>query len=601
MARSTYLRINGAFAILLLYLIVSCETEREDKTAVFQTHFEQTNGAETATYLQTIDFYIQLNKEFPEINMQTMGETDSGYPLHIVTYNPDGDFNFQKIGDDKTLILINNGIHPGESDGIDATMILFRDFATGKLEPPKNTVLVTIPIYNIGGALNRNSSTRANQNGPKAYGFRGNALNYDLNRDFIKGDTKNARAFYEIFHRVKPDIFIDNHVSNGADYQYTLTHLFTQHNKLGGDLGKYLNEEMMPGLEKSLEEADWEITPFVNVYDQVPEKGFSQFMDHPRYSIGYTTLWNTLGMMVETHMLKPYKQRVEGTYRLLEKMVAIAEIDHEKIGRLRTEARHRHKNWKFYPTNWEVDSTRTTTLDFKGFEADTLISEVTGQTRLKYDRNRPFSKPVEYHNYMKPLDPVEIPHAYILKKGWAKVLNLLKANQITFKAMQKDTLLTVESYHIDSFNTSDAPYEGHYPHSETKVKVNSEKVNFQQGDIFIQTDQPGIRYLLETLEPEANDSFFNWNFFDPILQRKEHFSPYVFEDEATELLQKDSILQGSFQQKKDNNPEFAADGYAQLDWLFKRSEHFEESYMQYPVYRVMKDDATSSSIKPDEH
>jgi len=581
---------NAISALLALCLFISCETEKEDKAADFPTHFEETNGEETATYPQTVDFYIRLANEFPEINMQTMGETDSGYPLHIVTYNPDGDFNFQKIGNDKTLILINNGIHPGEPDGIDATMLLYRDFATGKLEPPKNTVLVTIPIYNIGGALNRNSTTRANQNGPKAYGFRGNALNYDLNRDFIKGDTKNARTFYEIFHYVKPDIFIDNHVSNGADYQYTLTHLFTQHDKLGGELGQYLNDEMMPHLEQSLKEADWDITPYVNVFDQAPEKGFSQFMDYPRYSTGYTTLWNTLGMMVETHMLKPYKQRVEGTYRLLEKMVTIAEIDHEKIKRLRTEARHRHKDWKFYPTAWAVDSTQTSTLNFMGFEADTLTSEVTGQTRLKYNRNHSFTKPVVYYNYMKPLDSVAIPEAYILKKGWSKVINLFRLNQIAFKALQKDTLLTVESYHIDSFETTDSPYEGHYPHSKTKVKSNLEKMEFQQGDILIPTDQPGIRYLLETLEPEANDSFFNWNFFDPILQRKEGFSPYVFEDEALEMLRNDSVLRDSFQLKKEKNPEFEADGYAQLDWLFKKSKHYEKAYMQYPVYRVMKTD-----------
>ncbi len=581
---------KATFALLALVLFSSCETEKEGKAGDFPTHFEQSNGEETATYPQTVDFYIQLAKKFPEINMQTMGETDSGYPLHIVTYNPDGDFNFQKIGNDKTLILINNGIHPGEPDGIDATMLLYRDFATGKLEPPKNTVLITIPTYNIGGALNRNSVTRANQNGPKAYGFRGNALNYDLNRDFIKGDTKNTRTFYEIFHYVKPDIFIDNHVSNGADYQYTLTHLFTQHDKLGGELGKYLNDEMMPGLEQSLKEADWDITPYVNVFNQVPEKGFSQFMDYPRYSTGYTTLWNTLGIMVETHMLKPYKQRVEGTYRLMEKMVHIAELDHDKIKRLRTEARHRHKDWKFYPTAWTIDSTQTTTLNFMGFEADTLTSEVTGKTRLKYDRTRSFVKPVEYFNYMKPLDSVEIPEAYILKMGWSKVVNLLQLNQIAYKTIQKDTVLMVESYHIDTFVTSDVPYEGHYPHSMTNVKSNLEKVRFQQGDILIATDQPGIRYLLETLEPKANDSFFNWNFFDPILQRKEGFSPYVFEDEALEMLQKDSVLRDSFQLKKEKNPEFEADAYAQLDWLFKNSEHYEEAYMQYPVYRVMKTD-----------
>ena len=580
--------IKAIAFLAMLAFVSSCEREQKTETTEFNTHFEETQGSETATYLQTIDFYIRLAKAFPEINLQTMGETDSGYPLHIVTYNPDGDFNFNNIREDKTIILINNGIHPGESDGIDATMMLYRDYATGKLPPPENTVLVTIPIYNIGGALLRNGTTRANQNGPKDYGFRGNALNYDLNRDFIKADTKNALAFYDIFHLVRPDFFIDNHVSNGADYQYTLTHLFTQHNKLGGALGQYLHEEVMPGLEQALKKQDWEITPYVNVFNEPPETGFSQFMDYPRYSTGYTTLFNTLGMMVETHMLKPYEQRVRGTYALMENMVLIAETDHEKIARLRVEAAFRHQNWSYYPVRWEIDSTRVSTLQFQGYKADTLISETTGQPRLKYDRDRPFTKSVAYQNYYRPVDSVAVPKAYILKRGYTKIANLLKRNRITYRVLQQDTLITVESYKIDTFKTYDFPYEGHYPHEDTKVDTEMKKMTFEQGDIWIPTDQPGIRYLLETLEPEARDSFFNWNFFDAILQRKENFSPYVFEDEAAQMLRERPDLRDSFQLKKENDEEFSANGYAQLDWLFKRSEHYEPAHMQYPVYRVLQ-------------
>ena len=191
--------------------------------------------------------------------------TDSGYPLHIVTFNDDAEFNFSKIRERKAILLINNGIHPGESDGIDATALFFRDLATGKTQIPKRTVIVTIPVYNIGGALNRNKTSRTNQNGPVEYGFRGNSRNFDLNRDFIKADSKNATSFAEIFHLVQPDVFIDNHVSNGDDYQYTLTHLFTQHNKLGGDLGNYLQNSLMPQLEDSLAKKDWDITPYVNL------------------------------------------------------------------------------------------------------------------------------------------------------------------------------------------------------------------------------------------------------------------------------------------------------------------------------------------------
>ena len=569
-------------------LLLGCETKTVDKTVDFPTHFELSNGEETATYLQVVDFYIQLAKEFPEINIQTIGDTDSGRPLHMVTFNKDGDFNFQKIGKDKTIILINNGIHPGESDGIDATMLLYRDLAVGKLVSPKNTVLVTIPVYNIGGALNRNSTTRTNQNGPKSYGFRGNAKNYDLNRDFIKADTKNAKTFAEIFHLIKPDIFIDNHVSNGADYQYTLTHLFTQHNKLGGELGTYLHSEMMPKLETSLANENWPITPYVNVFNEIPEKGFSQFMDSPRYSTGYTTLWNTLGMMVETHMLKPYDQRVEGTYQLMNKMIAIAEEDGKKIKEMRDQAATRHLRWTYYPIAWQIDTTRTSSLNFKGYEADAPISAVTGLPRLKYDRSKPFTKEVVYQNYFIASDSVLVPEFYIIKKGWANVKDLLEVNKIKFRPLERDTALTVEAYKIKEFNTRKQPYEGHYLHFDTQVEPYQDKVMFYTGDIIVPTDQPGIRYILETLEPAGIDSFFNWNFFDTILQQKEGFSPYVFEDIALEMLENDADLKEYFELKKASDTLFAKSYYAQLDWLFKKSEHYEPAHMQYPVYRVLK-------------
>ena len=571
---------------MLLYL--SCETQTEDKASSYQTFYETADGKETATYQETIDFYIRLAKDFPEINIQTIGETDSGYPLHIVTFNPDGDFNFEHVRQEKAIVLINNGIHPGESDGIDATMLLYRDLATKKIPHPENTILATIPIYNIGGALNRNSTTRANQNGPLEYGFRGNALNYDLNRDFIKMDSKNAKTFTQIFHLIKPDVFIDNHVSNGADYQYTLTHLFTQHNKLGGKLGNYLHKEFMPKMEKSLLDKDWDITPYVNVFNRPPELGFKQFMDHPRYSTGYTTLWGTLGLMVETHMLKPYKKRVRGTYALMESMINIVEKEHSNLKKLRKETLDQYSELSQYYFNWQVDTTRTSKLNFKGFEANLIPSEVTGLSRLKYDREKPFTKEVVYHNYFFPADTIAVPAAYVIKQSWQNIIDRLKANHIQYFEIEEDTVLAVASYKILDYNTRKDPYEGHYPHFYTRVEQTEVKVAFRPGDVVVPTNQYGIRYILETLEPQAEDSFFNWNFFDTVLQQKEGFSPYVFEDVAYDMLKNDSILRNNFLAKKEFDPEFSSDWYAQLDWIYQRSKHREESYLRYPIYRIEK-------------
>jgi hypothetical protein len=241
--------------------------------------------------------------------------------------------------------------------------MLLRDIVQDKnrIKELKNEVLADIPIYNIGGALNRTSFSRANQNGPKEYGFRGNAQNYDLNRDFIKADTKNAKSFAEIFHLVKPDVFIDNHVSNGADYQYAITHLFTQHNNLGNNLGDFIEQEMRPKIEATLLKKNIIITPYVNVWGTTPEAGFSQFFDSPRYSTGYTTLFNTLGMMVETHMLKPYKQRVEETYSLLESAIDFTMEKGSEIKELRNNALAKILAKKTYPIAFELDKNNFST------------------------------------------------------------------------------------------------------------------------------------------------------------------------------------------------------------------------------------------------
>lgn len=577
---------------ILIFAVAICLTSCDFSNYIleqdydFTTVFEKSGGVETATYPEVIDYYENLAAVYSTVSLQKIGETDSGEPLHLAIYSKNGKFDLDQLRKDHSILLINNGIHPGESDGIDATMMLFRDLAQDSIPVPNNTVIAAIPVYNVGGALNRNSFTRTNQNGPKAYGFRGNARNYDLNRDFIKADTKNTRSFYEIFHLVDPDVFVDTHVSNGADYQYTLTHLFTQHNKLGGEQGQYVKTEMMPALEKELQKKDWDITPYVNVFNDVPEKGFTQFLDNPRYSTGYAALWNTLGMMLETHMLKPYDKRVYGTYEVLRSMIDITDKDTELIKKMKAQAFQKFPTQKAYDFNFKVDSSKTSTLQFKGFEGETIESEVTGFERLKYDRNKPFTKAVAYYDEFTPTRQVSLPKGYIIPQAWWPVIDLLKLNEVEMTQFEKDTMLNVQVYRIEDYKTSKSPYEGHYPHSATKVSASIDKVGIRKGDYFIPIKQKAAKYLMATLEPEAPDSFFNWNFFDSVLQQKEGFSPYVFEDIAREFLDDYPEVEDEFLAKKKEDKEFAENWYAQLEWIHKKSEHYEKAHLRYPIFRV---------------
>ncbi|KPH11831.1 hypothetical protein [Chryseobacterium sp. ERMR1:04] len=553
----------------------------------FQTPFEKGNGNQTVTYEEMNVYYQNLAKNFSTIQYLKKGEDDNGKPIYVVVYNPFPEKELDQLRKDKAILFVNNGIHPGEPDGIDATMMLMRDLATKKIKTPQNFIIAAISAYNVSGMLNRGSFSRANQNGPEQYGFRGNARNYDLNRDFIKADSKNARSFQQIYQWLKPDVFIDNHVSNGADYQYTFTYISTFKERLGNVLGNYFYDNYQAKNLQELQKLGYESTPYVNIHGDVPEVGFASFEDSPRYSTGYTTLFNSLGTVPETHMLKPYDKRVDATYKYMLVNLQNLDKDYKKIKELRVENLKQYQAGKQYGIRWKIDSTKYSTMDFKGYEGKYKPSEVSGKPRLFYDRNKPFTKKIKLFTTAVPTGYVTIPTHYVIPQSQYKIIEEFKRNQIQMKPLQKDSTIAVESYKINDFKTVKNPYEGHYLHFETTVDTSNKHITFSAGDYVVPTNQEGVKYIIETLEPEALDSFFNWNFFDGILAQKEYYSAYIFEDTAAELLKKDKGLKERLEAKKASDKKFADDGEAQLDWVYKNSPYFEEkTFRQYPVYRI---------------
>ena len=565
--------------ITLLFLVQTVFSFAQD----FKTPYEKGNGNQTTTYEEMVKFYDDLDKNFESISVVEKGKDDNGEPIRVVIFN---NSNSQKLAILNPVILINNGIHPGESDGIDATMMLMRDLALGKIKVPQNTKVAAIEAYNISGMQRRGKFSRANQNGPEEYGFRGNARNFDLNRDFIKNDTENAKAFQEIFHWLKPIYFIDNHVSNGADYQYTFTYISTNKERLGNSLGTYFHQEMQPKLIENVEKEKILCVPYVNIHGDSPDEGFPAFMDSPRYATGYTTLFNIPGTVAETHMLKPYKDRVKATYEYMKHSINFVDENYLDISKKMMEELTNYLPNKKYAIRWKLDSTKYSFIDFKGYEAGKKPSEISGKPRLFYDRNKPFTRKVKFFDTYKADKEIVIPSYYVIPKSEGKIIENLKRNQIKFKELQSDSLITVESYKIVDFKTVKNPYEGHYLHFDTQVSSELKTKKFRKGDYLVSTKQEGVKFLLETLEPEAVDSYFNWNFFDGILGQKEYFSDYVFEDTAAELLKTNKALKTAFELKKASVAKFAEDGAAQLDWVYKNSEYYEGSVNQYPIYRI---------------
>ncbi len=571
------------FLLFILFILSSFGIQAQ------LTPYEKGNKTVTATYTEAIEFYKTLDKQSNMVLVKTMGSTDAGYPLHIVLVSNDATFDaIQWHKKKKTVILINNGIHPGEPDGIDASMLLVRDIVKDAKSLPDNVCLAIIPVYNIGGCLNRSANFRVDQNGPEEFGFRGNAQNLDLNRDFIKSDSKEARSFAEIFHLLDPDIFIDNHVSNGADYQHIMTLLTTQHNKLGGEMGNYIQDKMVPSINIMMKEKTYDVVPYVNFYGETPEQGWTEFFDGPRYSSGYTTLWHTFGFVPETHMLKPYWQRVDATYALMKSFINFATINGLELQHKRKIVIEKSILASTFEIDWQVDTTKKTTIPFKGFEAGKKPSEISGLPRLYYDRQKPFTKNIPFYNTYKATLEIIKPKAYIIPQGWWKVIELLKINKVTMKTFAKDTIIEVEAYKILEYKSSNQPYETHHSNYNVKVEKNIKKIKCRKGDVYIAMNQKGNRFLMETLEPQARDSYFAWNFFDAILGQKEGISDYVFEDKAVEILKQNPEIKAKLDAKKIADEKFAKSGIAQLEFIYKNSIYFEPAFMQYPVYRVIK-------------
>lgn len=542
---------------------------------------------QTYTYDQAIQEYRSMAKKYPKFcTYQEYGMSDYGLPVSLFLINKSGKFTEKEL-DLKPVFLINNAIHPGEPEGVDASIKLCKDLLADSKLIPENVIIAIIPIYNIGGAHNRNCCSRANQNGPIEYGFRGNSKNLDLNRDFIKSDSKNTLAFYKIFHTLNPAVFVDTHTSNGADYQYVMTLITSQLDKMNPVLSEFVGSSMNPYLYSEMEKKGFPMIPYVTMMGEIPDNGIVDFMETPRYSTGYTNLFNTIGFVAETHMLKPFDQRVQATYDLLYTIVQFMEENHAVLMETRKKANENLSETKKFPLNWELDTTQFDSIPFMGYEAEYKMSDVTAQTRLFYNREKPYTKDIRYYNTYSAHDFVERPEYYVIPQAWDVLIPKLQANEVELFRINQPVSLQAEVYNIIHFETINGPYEGHYLHHSVEVDKNTETVELRSGDYVIPTNNDKVRFIIETLEPKAVDSYLAWNYFDAILQQKEWFSAYVFEDEAPLILESKPALKSAFEEKKKTDPDFASNSFAQLYFIYKGSDHYEPSHNKYPVYRIM--------------
>jgi hypothetical protein len=545
---------------------------------------------ETVTWQEAIDMYTYLDATYEEARLLEIGSTDAGRPLHLFVISRDKFFTPEEVEKSgKTVLFINNGIHPGEPCGVDASLKLASDLLSGMDSYSRyldNVVVLIVPLFNVGGALNRSSYHRANQNGPLEHGFRGNARNLDLNRDFIKLDSRNTQSLVPVLREWDPHIFIDTHTSNGADYPYTITLINSHEQRHEASQSAFLEDILVPALFEGMEDSPYQMSPYVWSYRRTPENGIIAFMDYPRYTSGYVSLFNTYAFTVETHMFKPFKDRVLSTWHLLREALKFSSLHQQELIEKKQEAWREKMAREEFTLQWAMDTSRTKMIHFSGYKTKTAKSKVTGKQRYYFDRNDSWEKEIPYYKYFSPVVTTDIPDYYVLPSAWTEIVERLNLNQVEMHPIPKATPLEAEVYYIYSYETADWSYNGHYRHHNVEVRKEKLEIPVLAGSYLIPVRQKAIEYLVQTLEPRGYDSFFSWNFFDEILFRNEYFSPYIFEETAERLLEEDPGLRQEFERKKAEDDNFESNAYSQLRFIYERSPWSEPSYMRYPVYRL---------------
>lgn len=549
--------------------------------------FAQWDKNQTPTYPELIEIYQKMDAAHPEIQLFRMGASDTEYPIYLLVINGGADSlkTFEKARNN-TTILINNAIHAGEPDGVNACLLWIDKWIKKGKKTSDLPVIAIIPAYNVGGMLNRSSASRANQDGPAEYGFRGNAQNLDLNRDFIKMDSRNAKTFAKIYQALDPDVFVDTHVSNGADYQYTLTLIHSMRERTDSGLQRLMDQQYVPALTEALKKKGWDWSPYVETMEETPESGLQAFNDLPRYAQGYGTLFHALSVTIETHMLKPFPQRVQATKDYLDFLIhwtkdASQGLEHERMNAFRND---RLKTW--YPVHYELTPKKDSIL-FKGFEYGYKPSLVTGEKRLFYDRTKPFTKYIPYYKTFVARDSVRIPTGYYISAEATEIIERLKLNGVNMQETTSREEKEVGTLRVQKYESGTKPYEGHYLHFGVEVSEQQELVSIPKGSVWIPTDQPKRNFIVSVLEPQSEDSYFAWNFMDSYVQEKEYFSAYVFEDAAAQLLDSDPQLKELFQAKKQADAAFANNPGAQLFFIYQHSPNFESrTFNRLPVFKV---------------
>ena len=588
-----------------IFLLILLSASAFAQSADWATPAEKSDYRTTPRYDETMTYVRRVAAAAPsQVKVFTFGQTGEGRDLVAVAVSKDGVFDPQKLhAAGRPIVLIQNGIHAGEMDGKDSCLALLRDMVitrtrAGLLE---RVVPVIIPIYNADGHERFSSFNRINQNGPEEMGWRVDAENLNLNRDYVKADAPETKAWLRLWNDWLPDFFVDDHVTDGADYQYDVTFNLTDAPGQDPAIAEWLDKTVAPYLFNSVQDAGHLAGPFIDlVDDHDPTKGLHRFAGSPRFSDGYVLLQNRPGMLVEMHMLKDYKTRVTGNYEILRALLELINRDADRLVKMTREADASviaagNGSGKSNFVLRSEASKETVPMLYRGYKFTNTPSEVSGQLWTQYAAE-PMNIEIPRPAGFVPTYSVSIPRAYIIPREWDHVIEVLQAQGVRMQRTTAPWSGVVETYHCHDLKWRTRPFEGHHPLFGQEFgdvpfggecSVVREKLDYAAGSVVVPMDQRAAKVAIEWLEPMAPDSAVVWNFFDPIFEQKEYAEAYVLEKLARDMMAKDPALKQEFESKLASDKEFAASPRARLEFFYRRSPWYAVQRVGlYPVGRL---------------
>jgi murein tripeptide amidase MpaA len=567
---------------------------------IWLTRAERTHWKQTSDYDETVRYCRQMEAGSRWVKLEMFGRTAQGRELPMLIVSKDRVFNAEgarSLG--KPIVLIQNGIHSGEIEGKDASMMLLRDLTVlhQHEELLDSVILVVVPMFSADAHERRSRYQRINQNGPDEMGWRHTPVGLNLNRDYTKLDAPEMRALIgNVFTKWWPDLYVDNHTTDGADYRYDITYATNHGAGMPGPLDRWCAEALEKRVMASLTAKGHLVAPYVDFREGNDPLGGLQYGNSPpRFSTGYGPTQARPALLVETHVLKPYGARVKATYDL---MLSLLEELHARPGELRravqeteaevmARARATEGSKRMVVLASSV-SDRGVPFVWKGVQTTWEQSDITGGRVPRYSPV-PWDTTVTMYREMSASLSVRQPAGgYVIPQEWTGVLERLALHGIRTRVLQRAWTDTVEMTRVTDRTMAAEPFEGRQNVRVLATRTERQLRTFRPGDQWVPLDQRGGLLAVSLLEAQAPDGFLAWGFFSTIFQKKEYGESYVVEPLARAMMSRDPKLAAEFRAKLAADTAFAKDAGARSDWFFRRSPWNDPEQDLHPIARALR-------------